>query len=131
MKHFFIINPASGNGKAHKKLIDRIHKICEKLCVDYEIRITEHSGHAKWIVENELSGASEKIRFYACGGDGTINEVASGLAGKSLAEMSVIPVGTGNDFVRSFPEECDFLSAFKNLYLPQDTASTITLVPRI
>ncbi len=105
MKHFFIINPASGNGSYHERLENEIHNICKKNMLDYEIRKTEYRGHAKWLVKSEVAKNGDKQRFYACGGDGTVNEVASG-----LAELAVIPVGTGNDFVRSFSATGDFLS---------------------
>jgi diacylglycerol kinase (ATP) len=38
----------------------------------------------------------------AVGGDGTVNEVASGIAGLGGVELAVIPRGTGIDFVRTF-----------------------------
>src|SRR5204863_422648 len=36
------------------------------------------------------------------GGDGTVNEVASGIAGMGGVELAVIPRGTGIDFVRTY-----------------------------
>ena len=45
------------------------------------------------------------MRIYACGGDGTINEVANGIAGSDNAAMTCIPVGTGNDFLKIFGPE--------------------------
>ena len=109
MKHFFIVNPASGNGKSHNSLIENIHKLCQDRGLDYEIRRTEYAGHARWIVSTELAKTRDKIRFYACGGDGTVNEVVSGLVGNPRCELAIIPVGTGNDFVRTFPINTDFL----------------------
>jgi diacylglycerol kinase (ATP) len=38
----------------------------------------------------------------AVGGDGTVNEVAQGLAGRNGVELAVIPRGTGWDFVRTY-----------------------------
>jgi diacylglycerol kinase (ATP) len=38
----------------------------------------------------------------AVGGDGTVNEVAQGLAGREGVELAVIPRGTGWDFVRTY-----------------------------
>ena len=42
------------------------------------------------------------FRFYACGGDGTMNEVANGAYGQQNVEIAMVPAGTGNDFPRNF-----------------------------
>ena len=54
----------------------------------------------QWLGEHP----DEEVRFYACGGDGTLNEVVSGLleSGQtSRAEVGCYPCGSGNDFVKS------------------------------
>ena len=59
---------------------------------------TEFAGHA-----SEVAGKAAKedgLLVIACGGDGTIHEVANSLA-ESKTPMAVIPLGTGNDFTRS------------------------------
>ncbi len=109
MKHFFVVNPASGDGKKHQSLIADIHKLCSGMGLDYEVRLTEYSGHARWLVRTALA-ENKDIRFYACGGDGTVNEVACGLAEGQGGELAIIPIGTGNDFVRSFSPSGDYLS---------------------
>lgn len=43
-----------------------------------------------------------KRSFYACGGDGTLYEVVNGAYGYPNCEVAVIPLGSGNDFVRLF-----------------------------
>ena len=110
MKHFFIVNPVSGDGKHVDELIENIHTVCRENNLEYDVRLTEYPGHAKWIVKSELSSYSGSIRFYACGGDGTVNETATGLVEEGRGELAIIPVGTGNDFVRSFSPEGDYLS---------------------
>ena len=102
MKHFFIMNPAAGKGTKFHALIDNIHKVCDRRGVSYEIHVTEKIGEATEFVKKTCASTSEKLRFYAVGGDGTINEVASGLVGAENAELGVIPMGTGNDFVKNF-----------------------------
>ncbi|MBQ9978231.1 MAG: YegS/Rv2252/BmrU family lipid kinase [Clostridia bacterium] len=102
MKHFFIMNPAAGKGTKFHELIDDIHKVCDRRGVSYEIHVTEKIGEATEFVRDTCASSDEQLRFYAVGGDGTINEVASGLVGAPNAELAVIPMGTGNDFVKNF-----------------------------
>ena len=42
------------------------------------------------------------LRFYACGGDGTLNEVAQGIRGMTGVSLTQMPLGTGNDLVKVF-----------------------------
>lgn len=102
MKHFFIMNPAAGKGTRFHELIDDIHKVCDRRKVYYAIHVTERTGEATEFVKQMCENSNEPMRFYACGGDGTIKEVASGLVGHDHAQLGIIPMGTGNDFVRNF-----------------------------
>ena len=102
MKHFFIMNPAAGKGTRFHDLIDEIHKVCDRRQVYYAIHVTERIGEATEFVKKMCKNSKESMRFYACGGDGTIKEVAQGMIGCENAELAVIPMGTGNDFVRNF-----------------------------
>lgn len=63
-----------------------------------------------------------RLRFYACGGDGTLNEVVNGAAGVAFAEVGCVPLGTGNDFVRNFPEAdfTDMLAQLRGEPVPCD-----------
>ena len=72
MKHYFIMNPAAGKGTRFHTLIDEIHKVCDRRKVTYEIHITAKIGEATEYVKEVCSKSSEPMRFYACGGDGTI-----------------------------------------------------------
>lgn len=101
MKHYFIINPASGKGKGKISLEQQINEVCGELGVDYEIYHTTAIGDAERFVR-EIASEGGVNRFYACGGDGTICEVVNGAADFAGAEVGVVPVGTGNDFVRNF-----------------------------
>lgn len=61
---------------------------------------TEHAGHGREIAHREASAGTRLL--IACGGDGTIHEVASGiLEAKAESVLGIIPLGTGNDFCRS------------------------------
>ena len=108
MKHFFILNPAAGKGKRFQKIIEEIHTVCKGRGVDYVVHITERIGEATEFVKNCCKSTTERLRFYACGGDGTVNETARGLIGCDNAELGVIPMGTGNDLVRNFDNKEKF-----------------------
>lgn len=100
MEHLFVINPVAGKNNRTAELKDKIKglDIKDKVIV----KVTENPGEATEIVRNHLENTSDYTRVYACGGDGTANEVLRGIAGFKNVAMGVIPIGSGNDFVRSF-----------------------------
>lgn len=113
MKYYFVINPAAGKGKNTEELTKRITDACESTEVDFEIYYTVGKGDATEFVKRtaEISDGTERC-FIACGGDGTLGEVANGIMGLSHKEnafLGVIPSGTGNDFVRNFTNKENFL----------------------
>lgn len=108
MRHVFIINPIAGKGKDQSGLVERIKKAAEKLKAEYRIRFTKAPYDAIDIAREECS-VGDEVRVYACGGDGTANEVANGLVGFENAQMGIVPCGTGNDFLKNFGEYNDFL----------------------
>ncbi len=108
MKHIFVINPSAGQGEAHD-LIPEIDAVCSVAGVPYEIYETTSVGDAQRYVAECCAAErcrehGEHLRFYACGGDGTLNEVVNGAFGYDFAEIGFIPAGTGNDFIRNFPD---------------------------
>lgn len=108
MEHIFIINPISGTGTALATLEPAIRKAASELSLSYQILHTEYPKHAKAIAE-KFSSTGKPVRFYACGGDGTLNEVVAGTLGYANAETACVPCGSGNDFVRNFGTQEEFL----------------------
>ncbi len=104
MRHVFILNPAAGKSQAALQLIPAIDAFFKEYPMEYRICVTERGGHATEIVQEEIA-AAQPVRFYACGGDGTVLEVLGGLAETPHAELACIPCGSGNDFLRMFPEQ--------------------------
>ena len=104
MKHYFITNPAAGKKNSCELLSESIRKVCEDKGVCYEIYETkgvrDATAFVKQVCENNTNG--DKLRFYACGGDGTLGEVVTGAVNYPFASVGLIPKGTGNDFVRNF-----------------------------
>ena len=99
----FVVNPTAGKGGGKATLIDKINEVCKKLGEKYEIHITSEKGDATEYAKRMSDEHKDKeLRFYACGGDGTLNEVANGIVGNGNASLAAIPAGTGNDFIKSF-----------------------------
>ena len=105
----FIVNPISGtSGKNFVlKLID---EYLDKTVYDYDVVKTEYVGHATEIAHS----ASERNVDVVCaiGGDGTVNEVASGLIHTQTA-LAIIPSGSGNGLARHLHIPTDPFSAIK------------------
>lgn len=111
---FVIINPTSGNNfvkKKKKKVLD----LLENLEQPFEVFFTEYSGHEEELV---LRGVKTGFRnFISIGGDGTVHHVVNGVMKQNLIPINeitvgVIPVGTGNDWV-------------KNNFVPKDIRQAI------
>ena len=108
MKHIFIINPAAGKTDKTAEYTAKIEQSCRGL--DYEIRISERQGDCTRIAR-ACAESGQEVRLYACGGDGTLNEVVAGAAGFDNAAVSVYVGGSGNDFVKIFDDR----DAFRDL----------------
>lgn len=108
VQHVFIINPVSGKVNAVNAFTPRILQAAEKMEQQVIIRHTEYSGHAQEIAQ-EYSQTGQEVRLYAVGGDGTLNEVLAGAYPYPNAYVASIPCGSGNDFIRSFGEQQEFL----------------------
>lgn len=99
MKIYFIVNPMSGQGKAYRT----IERMLEDADFEYEIYLTAAPHDATRFVKEKCEEYKEEtLRFIACGGDGTLNEVANGAVGYDNAEVSCCPCGSGNDFVKYY-----------------------------
>ena len=124
MEHIFIINPVSGTTNPENTLRPAIKQAAEKLSLPYQIVTTEYPGHAKEIAK-KFANSGKSVRFYACGGDGTLNEVIEGSLGYENVETACVPCGSGNDFVRNFGTKEEFLD-LENLM--QGQSFTIDLI---
>lgn len=101
MKHIFVVNPQAGRH-------DKTSYIAEQTRLatpDAELYTTRSAGDATAYVRQRIAeeGSGKGLRFYACGGDGTLNEVCSGTVG-SEAEVACFPCGSGNDYIKCWPD---------------------------
>ena len=93
-KAMLIINPTSGGEKAldyKEKLENKAKEYFEYV----ETKITEKAKDATAFAEEASKGYYEAVIVF--GGDGTVNEVISGIAEKDyIPKLGIIPGGTGN-----------------------------------
>jgi YegS/Rv2252/BmrU family lipid kinase len=92
----FIINPNSGTNKK-EDLPDLINKTLHKERFDPTIIFTEYAGHGRKLTRQFIEEGYKYI--VACGGDGTMNEVASELVHTNVI-FGIIPYGSGNGLAR-------------------------------
>ena len=103
MKHLFIINPAAGSRDRTEQYTEQINTLCRQRGLDYSIVVSQAPGHCREIAR-QAAMSGQAYRIYACGGDGTLNEVAAGAAGFPNVAVTVFSGGSGNDFVKLFDD---------------------------
>ena len=101
MRHLFIINPAAGSRNQTELYRKQIAEVCEKHGLEYSIRVSGAPGRCCKIAR-EAAETGKEYRIYACGGDGTLNEVVNGAAGYENVAVTTFACGSGNDFARMF-----------------------------
>ena len=114
MKHLIVFNPGAGEGKNDgTSFEEKINASFKGL--DYEVYKTEGPRKAiPFLREYLKKNIKEKVRVYACGGDGTIHEVVNGLVGFENAELAILPIGTGNDFVKIYGVNNDNVDQYRS-----------------
>lgn len=107
MKHVFIVNPAAG--KCDRSV--QVKEIVEKLFLDrdddFAVKVSKGPGDCTRLAREACEEGGE-VRLYACGGDGTLNEVVNGAAGFDNAAVTHWPAGSGNDFIKIFNDPAAF-----------------------
>lgn len=115
MRHIFVINPKAGKKDQAARIYAMADRLRDAHGLNCACMLTDRPGGAAEIARR-LAETGSDIRLYACGGDGTISEVANGIAGFSNAAMTCVPAGTGNDFLKNFgPDMVKFQDA-ENLW---------------
>lgn len=103
----FIVNPVSGGGRA-LRLAKRVVQWLRSEGASVEVRSTTGPGDAAAIASEVLSQPREDVHgLVACGGDGTVQQVANVLADTcasgdpAVPAMGILPCGRCNDFARA------------------------------
>ena len=115
MKHIFIINPYAGKRDQTSRIYAMADHLRDEHGLECACMLTDRPGGATDMAR-KLAETGEELRIYACGGDGTIHEVANGIAGFPNAAMTAIPTGTGNDFLKNFGADADKFADADNLW---------------
>lgn len=108
-KVHFIINALSSNAMLAK---EQIEKHFDGEAYLPAIKLSQYKGHTILLARDSVKENVDCI--VACGGDGTVNEVARCLVGTSVI-MGILPIGSGNGLAR-------------HLCLPSDLASALDLL---
>ena len=114
--YYFIVNHGSrsGNGKHVWKTVEEILEAEE---VEYRVFFTSCRYHATRLAR-EITARDERLTLVAVGGDGTVNEILSGIRDFSKVTFAYIPTGSSNDFARALGLPSDTAAAVQNLLHP-------------
>lgn len=107
MRCVFVINPTAGKVDASVALLPRIRAAADRAGIEPTVVVTRRPGHAREMAA-ACAESGEPVRIYACGGDGTLNEILQEAAGHDQVAVGCIPCGSGNDYVRNFGTPEDF-----------------------
>jgi YegS/Rv2252/BmrU family lipid kinase len=108
-----ILNPTSRHG-AGRRLRPEIERELDGRGIRFTISETEGPGHAVELARDAAAAGARRV--VAAGGDGTVHEVANGLmSADDPPALGLIPIGTGNDFVKMIPGTATRAQAFVTL----------------
>lgn len=134
IRNVFIINPAAGIKNRVPELVQSIKELFSRLKKECEILVTRRPGEATEMVHRlAQEHPQDSLHVFACGGDGTFNEVAQGAVDRNNVAVTPYPVGSGNDFVRSFREyrQEDFLDLERMVNGEEKPIDVLTVDDRI
>lgn len=102
-KYYLILNPTAKSGKGKKKW-EEIENLLKQNHIDYEIAVSQFSGHSIQLAHEACLKQAYKA-IVAVGGDGTINEVLNGICSardkvQKLTPMGILYTGTSPDICK-------------------------------
>lgn len=119
LRYFVILNPAAGRGAALRAW-PAAQRVLDAAGADYRLEHTAGPGHAVELAARAEAGGWPAV--VACGGDGTVHEVANGLlraacerGGRPRAALGILPEGSGNDFAALAGIPCEPAAAARHL----------------
>lgn len=112
---FVIINPTSGNGSSKKKW-PQIEALLKAYSFNYDFVFTEHENHSFELIQQALNIGF--LNIICVGGDGTLHNIVNGILNQNKVvsnkvAIGMIPIGTGNDWVKTHNIPNDFEKAIQ------------------
>ena len=108
MRTLFLLNPTAGKADCTRTLPQQINVAAARAGLapeEYTIQVTNHAGHARELANvaaQQARQSGEELRVFTAGGDGTFNEMVSGLMQlPECPEVGYLPNGSTNDFAAS------------------------------
>ncbi|HEX6701144.1 MAG TPA: diacylglycerol kinase family protein [Gaiellaceae bacterium] len=95
----FLVNPASDNGATRRRW-PQIYREATTRGLAGDVLFSERPGHLGGLAAEAADGGASLL--VVVGGDGSVNEVANGIAGRDGVAIAVVARGTGWDFVRTY-----------------------------
>ena len=116
-KWFVVLNPHAGSGRGQKDQA-KVLKTLDEHGFDYESKVSEYQKHVIQLTTQAISQGYRKLII--AGGDGTLNEAVNGIFSQTVCPpeeitIGMIPVGTGNDWIKTFGIPNDYNAAIKLL----------------
>ena len=115
--YYFIINPNSKSGQG-MDIWKAIEKILIRKNISYKAYLTKAPYDALQIA-NQITLEHERCTIVIVGGDGTVNEVLSGISDYQKITLGFIPAGSSNDLATGLHLETDPVKALKGIMNPK------------
>lgn len=127
---FVIVNPTSGNGAAKKKW-NLIYNELINQQFKFEFEFTKYEKHSLKLLQNAIDKGFTK--FICVGGDGTLHNMVNGILSltsknTSKIKLGIIPIGTGNDWVKSYGISKNISSAIQTIKNQHTIAQDIGVI---
>ncbi len=116
-KWLVVLNPHAGSGRGGKDK-NEIQRKLQKAEFDFDFVVSEYPKH---IIELTIRAIEQGYRnLIIAGGDGSLNEVVNGIFGQLICQpeeitIGMVPVGTGNDWIKTFGIPNQYKEAIKIL----------------
>lgn len=112
---FVIINPTSGNGLSIRQW-PKVKALLQTYEFDFDFSFTENENHSPKLLQQAIENGF--LNIICVGGDGTLHNIVNGIMNQdrvSSEEVAVgmIPIGTGNDWVKTHHIPNDFKKAIQ------------------